>query len=252
MSSYLAFVVTLFVLVLVTRLVTGRMRSQSTLVHFANPRREALLALIPTAVLFALASAIFLGVASRDHSSGSPTDDRADTYTFKRAAGQLAANGIAAIPFVVMLGVRRQRLETVGIGRHNLAPAMLIAAVVSVGAAVINHKATVGFWLQQDTLWRLVAQLGVGVSEEAMFRGYLQLRWAAWLKRSGWIAVAVICTLWHVPAALANSGTDTAAVGADILTVFAAALTFGFCMRLTENIAGLSLIHAIMNVVSDV
>jgi len=252
LGPHLGFMVTLLVLLLVTRVVAGGKRSPALRVHFANPRREALLALIPAAVLLGLTSTIFLGIASRAQRPASPTSDRAGTYTFTSAAGQLAANGIALAPFAVMLGVGRQRLETVGIGRHNLAPALLIAGVASVAAAAINHKLTGAFWLRQDTLWRVVAQLGVGISEEAIFRGYLQLRWAAWLNRSGWIVIAGLCTLWHAPAALANSGTGVPAMGSQLLTVLAAALTFGLCMRLTGNIAGLSVVHAVMNVVCDV
>lgn len=250
MSAYPAYIATLLVLLFVTGIVTRRRRPPDSVPHFANPRREALLALIPTALLLAFATAIFLGVASREHGR-LPAPD-ADTYTFKHAAGQLAANGIALLPFVVMLGARRQRLETVGIGRHNLGPALLIGGVASVAAAVINHKTAGAFWLKPDTLWRVVAQLGVGVSEEAIFRGYLQVRWTAWLGRSGWMVIAVICTLWHVPAAWAGAGTHLAAAGVTLSTVFAAALVFGYCMRLTGNIAGLSVMHAIMNVVCDV
>jgi membrane protease YdiL (CAAX protease family) len=254
MRSYVAFMVTLLVLLLVTRLVTGRGRVLAPRVPFANPRREALLALIPAALLFVLASAIFLAAARSDRGSASPTDDRADTaaYTSTRAAGQLAANSIAVFPVIVMLVARRQGLATVGISRHNLVPALLIGAVACVAAVVINSKATGAFWLHEDTLWRIVAQLGVGVSEEVIFRGYLQLRWAAWLSGSGWIAVAAICTVWHVPAALASGGVDIAAVGANLSTVLAAALTFGLCMKLTGNIAGLAVVHAALNMVSDV
>ena len=252
MRSELTFVATLFALVVVTWLVIGRRRLPAPRVPFANPRREALLALIPAAALFVLASAMFIGVTARDRSAESQTDNRAVPYTFKQAAGQLATNGIILVPFLVMLRVRRQGLETVGISRHNLAPAWLIGGLSCIAAAAINGKANGDFWLQQGTLWRVVGQAGVGVSEEAIFRGYLQLRWAAWLNRSGWIAVAGICTLWHIPVTLASNGTDVAAVGTDLLTILAAALAFGLSMKLTENIAGLSIVHAILNVVSDV
>lgn len=48
------------------------------------------------------------------------------------------------------------------------------------------------------------------------------------------------------------NGTDVAAVGTSLLTISAAALAFGLSMMLTENIAGLSIVHAVLNVVSEV
>lgn len=246
-----AFLAALAVLIVSTRVVVGSGRSATATHRYDNPRREARLALIPTLLLFALTGAMFLGVASRERRPTAAADAGAQAFTAMDAAGQLAANAIAIAPFVLMMVSRRQGLATIGLSSHNVGRALFIGVAASAVTAVIYNKTSGLFWLNGDTLWRLVAQMGVGASEEAIFRGYLQLRLAAWADRYGWIAAALICSHWHVPAALAAGGAGASVLVGILAKVFAAALAFGYCMKLTGNIAGLSLFHAILNVVSD-
>lgn len=91
----------------------------------------------------------------------------------------------------------------------------------------------------------------VGLSEELMFRGYLQERWATWFSggrpptRSGWIAVAVASAVF----ALAHFVGDYRP--ARLLTFFPG-LLFGALRFRYGSIAGAIAFHAFCNLLQDV
>jgi len=76
--------------------------------------------------------------------------------------------------------------------------------------------------------------LSVGFTEEAMFRGYLQLRLTAWLgTRRGWVLTAIVFTICHIGGSIFN-----------LVAVFIIGLVYGWIMQKSENIVGLSIWHA--------
>lgn len=195
MNDFISFPISIFGLVVITWLITRRQQSFPLAISLDNPRKEVLIALIPTAVLFGLTVLLFAVLLRNE---GTITE----TYTLKHALGQLSLNLISMIPFAITMVIRNQGPQTAGITQHNLMPALLIGIATSLIFIISYNKVSADFWLSSETFFRLVAYLGVGFSEEAIFRGYLQLRFSAWLPRHGWIAVAVIFALWHIPGIL--------------------------------------------------
>jgi membrane protease YdiL (CAAX protease family) len=211
---------------------------------FQSPKKEALIALIPLAILGAFVVFMAVMVWKPGDASAEP-----GSYTFGQALQQLIANLIILLPFAAVVGIRRQGLETIGLSRHSLLPSLLVGLIASGVTMVIYRYPISALWMKPGEIYRLVAQLGVGISEEAIFRGFLQTRFTAWMgARRAEIITAVTFALFHIPQRIAH-GIAGASLAVDLLVLLAWGLVFGWAMRKMGNIAGLSLLHAVFNLV---
>ena len=207
-------------------------------VSFTSPRREAILGLclIPLSVclmmLFRLAFASVLsGMA------------QSETYSLEMMFWVLIVRGIFFAPFVIALLIRHQGLATIGLSRHNLVLSVFLGLILS-GVTVVTYvlvfsKAIVidSELLSSYLYFFVTSLLAVGFVEEAMFRGYLQLRLATWLgARRGWILTAIVFTVLHAGQSITG-----------LVSVFVTGLVFGWIMKKSENIVGLSIWHAFMD-----
>jgi membrane protease YdiL (CAAX protease family) len=251
MGGYGAFAVTLIALVVTTWAVAKSRALVPATIVLENPRREALVVLVPTAILFVFTITLFASLASGG-ASAPPSDALADdSYTLGQALVQLGLNLVIVIPFAATMAIRRQRPASAGLTRQHLLSALSIGAVAGMVAVASNGKLSPAFWSSSDTLLQLLAQLGVGFSEETIFRGYLHVRFSIWLGRRAWVLTAAIFAVWHVPQLLA-SGVPPAGMARHLVALFAWGLAYDWSMRRMGNVTGLALLHAIMNVVGDV
>lgn len=141
--------------------------------------------------------------------------------------------------------VQRSRMDEIG----GTAFVMVITALVYGGALIgwgvgqglaFSPRLPAGF-IEQIPVEILV----IGVSEELMFRGYLQERWSLVFPRSRWLSVVVAAAVF----ALAHFVGDYRP--ARLLTFFPG-LVFGV-MRLRYNsIAGAAVYHGFCNLLQDV
>jgi len=161
------------------------------------------------------------------------------TYSLAHMLVSILFKGATFAPFVVALLTRRQNLSTIGLSRHNLGSSAILGTLLS-GITVLFYVIAFGkenviiSGLECFHINYFVAMLSVGFTEEAMFRGYLQLRLTAWLgARRGWVLTAIVFTVGHIGGSIFN-----------LVAVFIIGLVFGWIMQKSGNIVGLSIWHA--------
>jgi membrane protease YdiL (CAAX protease family) len=214
-------------------------------VTFRSARMEVAVSVVLYLMLFAF---VLFAFGRGGSAAASPEPAGPADYTFPQALMQLLANAIIVLPFGIALLIRRQGLKTIGISGQNLALSIAGGVIASVIAALILGQATGYSWLSPATAFMLIAQLGVGVSEEAIFRGYLLTRFSAAFRRSvAEVITALMFALVHIPQRL-SGGASASEVVIDLAVLFLWGWVFNVIMRRTGNIAGLALLHAVINV----
>jgi membrane protease YdiL (CAAX protease family) len=104
------------------------------------------------------------------------------------------------------------------------------------------------FWSSPGTWWLLVAMLGVGASEELVFRGLLLGSLSKRLPRAAAEATsAAIFAAVHLPQRLA-SGMAMADAAVSLSVLFVWGWCYAVAMRAGRNVPGLALVHAVTNV----
>jgi membrane protease YdiL (CAAX protease family) len=88
----------------------------------------------------------------------------------------------------------------------------------------------------------LLACLGIGLAEETIFRGYIQMRLCFWLgQRWGLLATAGLFVIWQVP----RLAADPANLPVNLLIVAAQALVVGWLALAGGNVLAPALYRAI-------
>lgn len=130
-------------------------------------RRIATLALLG---LIAFAAAIPLSP------EGSPLQDNPAPHASDGAQSemfQLALNATIVAPFVAWVVWRRLGASALRLSTQDAITSLLIGALVSIACIAILGKLSWSFRSAPGTWWLLLAMLGVGASEEMIFRGFV-------------------------------------------------------------------------------
>lgn len=105
------------------------------------------------------------------------------------------------LAFGLSLLLRRQPLLSVGWNRKRIVDAVRLAFVLALLAVFLRGKAFAianGFTGNESMM--LLVWLGIALTEETIFRGFIQLRLNYWMgSRYGWLATALLYVLWTVP-----------------------------------------------------
>jgi membrane protease YdiL (CAAX protease family) len=174
-------------------------------VSFKSPKTEVAMASFPYLILVAFTTFAFWRTSSQKTSEEESVPRR---YTLRHALLQLLASALTLLPFGIAMLLRRQNLKTIGASRHNLSASVIGGLVASVIASLIRGRLSFSFWLSALTIYRLIAQLGVGFSEEAIFRGYLLTRFSAQFKRTtAELLAAGMFAVVHIPQRLFKKST---------------------------------------------
>jgi len=215
-------------------------------ISFESPKKEVAVSIIPYLILFAFVIFVFW----RSSSQNATTDNTSqDNYNAQTALLQLLANAIILVSFVITLVIRKQSLKTMGVFKENLLPSVLGGLVVSALACVFFKQVSLKFWLSAPTLFQLLAQLGVGFSEEMIFRGYLLSRFSAFFKRvPAELLTAGMFALIHIPQRLFNKYTPTELI-IDLVVLFIWGWVFNRTVRHIGNVTGIAILHSVMNVI---
>jgi len=207
---------------------------------FALARRESMLGLF--LILLSIFIGVLLEIAFYPLVLTLSAEYQVPTYSLSHMFVQWFFKGVTFAPFIVALLIRRQNLSTIGLSRHNLRSSMILGILLS-GITVLFYVIAFGkenvivSGLEYFHFYSLMGMLSVGFTEEAMFRGYLQLRLTAWLgARRGWVLTAIIFAICHIGGSIFN-----------MVSVFIIGLVFGWIMQKSENIVGLSIWHAFMD-----
>jgi len=210
-------------------------------VNIISPRRESMLGLFLVALTILLWLLLKIGlspVIEQIRSAEGPWPN----YSLAHMGLQLFSSGVGFTPFALALLVRRQGLLTIGLSRNNLISSAFLGVLlgcftIASYISVYGNVPTLVSGFSTSSLYYLVAMLSVGCVEEAIFRGYLQLRLTAWLGSfRAWILTAIVFTLGHFGQSIWG-----------LASVFCTGLVFGWIMLKSKNILGLSIWHAFMD-----
>jgi membrane protease YdiL (CAAX protease family) len=123
---------------------------------------------------------------------------------------RLVAAGLSLLLFGITLIVRRQPLRSAGWMPGMFTPALRAALTLSF--LVIILRGQVLYFLKgfnTTSAMLLLAWIGTALAEETIFRGYIQLRLSDWIgNRAGWVATALLFTLWNIPRLMATHPGD--------------------------------------------
>ena len=212
-----------------------------------DERRKATRRIVALALLglVAVTAAILLSPVGSPP-QGSPAPHA--SYGAKSALFQLALNATIVAPFVAWVVWRRQGAAALGVGKQDLLPSLAVGACVSLACVAMLGKLSISFWSSPGTWWLLLAMLGVGASEELIFRGFaLGALAKRWSRPSAELWSAVMFSVVHLPQRLGH-GLSMAEIAVSLAILF----TWGWCyaatMRKGRNVPGLALVHAVTNV----
>jgi len=227
--------------IIVTLLLDRRGLFKRFRVDFVSPRRESVLGLFLLVLAIALWFLLKIGlspVIEQIQSAEGPWPN----YSLAHMTLQLFSSGVGLTPFVLALLIRRQGLLTIGLSRNNLISSAFLGVImvfVTIASYILvyGNVLTIMGAFSTSGFYYLVAMLSVGFVEEAIFRGYLQLRLAAWLGSfRAWILTAIVFTVGHFRQSILG-----------LVSVFCIGLVFGWTMLKSKNIIGLSIWHAFMD-----
>jgi membrane protease YdiL (CAAX protease family) len=156
-------------------------------------------------------------------------------------------------PILVILRIRQQGLETVGVSRENL-PTMLslgivlalvtialFAAIAMLGKNTLTPKSPV---TPQRLLYLITTFTISAFAHELIYRGYLQTRLIAWGGNAkGLLVSALIYALWHWPKFI-QAGFNWMTMLVQFIALFAFGLALGVIYHRTRNIIPAALFHA--------
>jgi len=210
--------------------------------HLASPKREAILSLLVMIALLPLLFAL------------NPLIDAVDDT--RLLVKLLVASGcqlLMCIPIIVVMVIRRQRLETVGVSGKNLQTLLTLGVVLATTTATLFaaisalDKNTTPTQTEPLTTQRCLYLIAIScvsaIAHEFIYRGYLQTRLSAWGGSvKGLLASSLIYSLWHLPRFLGTYNWITMLVQCVALFVFGLAL--GEVRRRTGSIIPSILFHA--------
>jgi len=236
--------------VLVIWLITKFRKSKGLEIKFDTPWREGVLAVGYVVGLFLVIAAVFFFLTqSAGGSLGTPTQ-----FDLRRALSQWGVYAtISIIPIPIIVKTRKQSFETVGITKKNMWLSLGIGLLLSL--SIIALSTTPERFMSRgvgwNSLYALIYYLAVGLGEELMFRGFLQLRCSNWLGEiRGFILASTIMALVHIPQRIFAVGLDPSAALVSALSLMPFSFLLGFFMLRTRNIVGPAVLHTVANWVS--
>ena len=225
-------------------------KPKSLEIKFAAPRKDAVLAVGYVVGLFLIIAVIFSFLAQ---SAGGPLGPP-EQFDFRRAISEWGVYAaMSFIPVFILLKIRKQSFETVGITKKNVRLSVGVGIVLSILVIILSTtpEQLQGNFFSGNTFYAFIYYLAVGFGEELLFRGFLQLRCSFWLGEiRGLILASTIMALIHLPQRVFAVGLDPLRALISALSLMPFSLLMGFLMLRTQNILGPSILHTVTNWVS--
>jgi len=154
-----------------------------------------------------------------------------------------AALSLAAIAVAVV--VRRQPVRSAGWNPPLTMPALQMGFAIAILTIFLRNRVMdVLAGLSSDQLILLLLAAGISLAEEAIFRGYIQMRLSWWLGPWGGIALtALMFTLWHAPTWINRAPLETQLWLSGL--TFIQGLVLGWIMRKSGHIIAPAFYRAI-------
>lgn len=234
-------------------LITRFHKPESLEVELADPKKEAALAVGYVIGLFLIITAVFFYLSPSVNASTRTLR----LFAFGEALRQWAAYGaMSFIPVSVIVKLRKQSFQTVGVTKKNIGLSLAVGFIVSVLTIIINILSAMQEWswgrfLSYNALFAFVYYLPVGLGEELMFRGFLQTRCTIWLGTvKGIILASTIMALVHLPQRIFVAGLEPLQALASASSLLPFSFLMGVLMLRTNNILGPSIVHTVANWIS--
>jgi membrane protease YdiL (CAAX protease family) len=230
LNSILLYISEWLGVVAVTWLVRVNTRLKQRPIAFKYPAREGYVSLGLFVSILALAYFFFTRISRAPDALG---------LLWQR----LTVDGIALAIFALALLGRGQPLRSAGWGkvatslgwRIGLALAFLTIFLRGKVFSIING-------LSPQAGLALLACLGIGLAEETIFRGYIQMRLCFWLgERWGVLATAGLYVIWQIP----RLAADPANLPINLLIVAVQGLVVGWLALTGGGVLGPALYRAI-------
>ncbi len=210
---------------------------------FKYPRREALVALSLVVLLGVVLWQVYSHLAIALPAA-------ANSFTFDpiQLIYLIIVAVVVAAPFAAALLARGQPWRSAGLGRQTLRPSLQLGLALAVISIFLRGKVYAlldGITISE--IYLLVGILALGFAEEFAFRGYVQPRLSAWWGATvGWIATALLFTLWRLPAQiLVFQQKDPTTLGLSLLDLFVFALIQGWIIRKSGNVIAPAIFNGI-------
>lgn len=147
------------------------------------------------------------------------------------------AAAAALLIYLAAIYLRGQPLRSTGWSRKLLGASLRMGFGVALLVLFLRGKAmTIIGGVSSEEVTALLLWLGIALAEETVFRGYIQLRFQAWLGDLwGWLATAGLFTLWYLPGRLGTFPTDVFLWG--LLFTLTQGLILGWMMKKTGHVA---------------
>jgi membrane protease YdiL (CAAX protease family) len=230
LKSILLFVSEWMGVVAVTWLIWLNPRMKAHPVGFKYPAREGYVSLGLFASILALAYFFFTRTGRAPDALG---------LLWQR----LTVDGIALAIFAVALLGRGQPLRSAGWGKAATSLGWRIGLPLAILTIFLRGKifSIINGVTPQDGM-ALLACLGIGLAEETIFRGFIQMRLCFWLgQRWGLLATAGLFVVWQIPRLAANPAN----LPVSLLIVAAQALVVGWLALTGGNVLAPAIYRAI-------
>ncbi len=235
------------VLFVITWVIVRFHRRQMLRVEFAAPSKEAAISLGYIVVAFIALAGVFL---LWSQSVGRPIGTSRE-YDVPRVLREWCIYAlISFIPVFLILKIRHQRFESVGLSKANWRFSVGVALVLS--ACFLAFNTTPERFLSRvftlNVFYGLAYFLAVGFGEELLFRGFLQIRCSAWLGEiKGWLVASVLMALAHLPQRIFVVGQELGQAVFSATLLIPISLLMGFLMLKTQNVAGPAVFHTMLD-----
>lgn len=242
-----SFLVSLAIFFAITWLITRFFRPEKLKVDFTVARKEASIALGYTVAAFIMLAVVFF---LWSQSIGLPIGTSNEYNVLRVLYEWMVYAIISFVPILVILRIRHQNLESVGFTTKNLRLSIAVGLVLSALWLAFNTTPELFLTraLTSNAFYGFFYFLGVGLGEELLFRGFLQLRFVAWLgELKGLIAASVVMAFTHLPQRLFVAGMNPLQAMISATLLIPVSLLLGFVMLRTQNVLGPTVLHTIMD-----
>ena len=226
--------------VAVTLLLTLSRRFTVRPVAFKYQRREVILSII--LAVFLIAASLIANIVLHLPTLPESTTTSATTDAPRQYLWAVAI----LLPLVLLLLIRRQPLLSVGLSRPTLSPAAMLGAALALITIFLRGK-IYGILDGVSALEfnHLILCLVIALVGEIIFRGFLQLRFSAWLGRTaGWLVTSLVYFLFCLPFVWQAAGGEFSAFWMPAILQLVQAVLLGWIMRRSGNVLASGLYQA--------
>jgi membrane protease YdiL (CAAX protease family) len=233
----------------VTWLITKFHGPEELEAKFAAPWKEAALALGYVAVAFIALAVVF---SFQERSVGRPIGVPSQ-FDLPKAALEWGIYALMSfIPVTVIIKLKKQSFETVGVTRKNLGLSFGVGIALSFMYLILSTAPALflGKLLTYNGFAATIYFLSVGFGEEYLFRGFVLIRCSTWLgDTAGLILVSTMFAFVHLPQRIFVMGMDPSEAIVSAIMLLPISLLLGYIMLRTRNIVGPAILHTIANLI---